>query len=131
MTANDIIIDEVLKVENRSFWFRILACSIGYFAMSLWLNSIRTTASLWLVWLLIIIQFILYFSIFITSYFRSKVFGLNNNIALILFTALAVLGRVENWEIIIIPLLVVTMLVLSKKKKKISTEAQERFLKNE
>ena len=59
MTANDIIIDEVLKVENRSFWFRILACSIGYFAMSLWLNSIRTTASLWLVWLLIIIQFIL------------------------------------------------------------------------
>ncbi|MBP7017036.1 MAG: hypothetical protein KBB23_07600 [Smithella sp.] len=131
MTANDIIIDEVLKVENRSFWFRILACSIGYFAMSLWLNSIRTTASLWLVWLLIIIQFILYFSIFITSYFRSKVFGLNNNIALILFTALAVLGRVENWEIIIIPLLVVTMLVLSGINKKISTEAQERFLKNE
>jgi len=131
MTANDIIIDEVLKVENRSFWFRILACSIGYFAMSLWLNSIRTTASLWLVWLLIIIQFILYFSIFITSYFRSKVFGLNNNIALILFTTLAVLGRVENWEIIIIPLLVVTMLVLSGINKKISTEAQERFLKNE
>ena len=131
MTANDIIIDEVLKVENRSFWFRILACSIGYFAMSLWLNSIRTTASLWLVWLLIIIQFILYFSIFITSYFRSKVFGLNNNIALILFTALAVLGRVENWEIIIIPLLVVTMLVLSGINKKISTEEQERFLKNE
>ena len=131
MTANDIIIDEVLKVENRSFWSRILACSIGYFAMSLWLNSIRTTASLWLVWLLIIIQFILYFSIFITSYFRSKVFGLNNNIALILFTALAVLGRVENWEIIIIPLLVVTMLVLSGINKKISTEAQERFLKNE
>lgn len=131
MTANDIIIDEVLKFKNRSFWFRILACSIGYFVMSLWLNSIRTTASLWLVWLLIIIQFTLYFSIFITSYFRSKVFGLNNNIALILFTALAVLGRVENWELIILPLLIVTMLVLSARNKKISTEAQERFLKNE
>lgn len=82
-------------------------------------------------WLLIIIQFTLYFSIFITSYFRSKVFGLNNNIALILFTALAVLGRVENWELIILPLLIVTMLVLSARNKKISTEAQERFLKNE
>ena len=130
MTA-DFIVEEVLKIENRSFWFRILACSIGYLVITLWLNSIRASAALWLLWLLIIIQFALYFSIFITSYFRSKVFGLNNNIALILFTALAVLGRVENWELIIIPLLIVTMLVLSARNKKISTEAQDRFLKNE
>ena len=130
MTANDIIIDEVLKFENRSFWFRILACSIGYFVMTLWLNSIRTTASLWFVWILIIIQFSLYFSIFIVGLNRSKIFGLTNNVALILFTVLAVLGRVEDWELVIIPLLVVSMLILSARNKKISTEAQERFLKN-
>lgn len=131
MTANDIIIDEVLKVENRSFWFRILASAIGYFLITTWLNSIRATASLWFVWVLIIVQFSLYFAIYITSYSRSKVLGLNKNVAWIIFVSLAVLGRVKNWEIIIIPLLVVTMLVLSGINKKISTEAQERFLKNE
>ena len=130
MAVSDFIIDEVLKIENRSFWFRILACSIGYLVITLWLNSIRASAALWLLWLLIIIQLTLYLSIFITSYFRSKVFGLNNNIALIIFTALAVLGRVENWELTIIPILVVTMLILSARNKKISTESQERFLKN-
>lgn len=129
MAVSDVIIDEVLKIENRSFWFLILACSIGYLVITLWLNSIRASAALWLLWLLIIIQLTLYLSIFITSYFRSKVFGLNHKIALIIFTAFAVLGRVENWELIIIPILVVTMLTLSARNRKISTEAQARFSK--
>jgi hypothetical protein len=130
MTASDFINNEVLKSENRLFWFRILASSIGYLAITLWLNSIRTTASLWFVWILIIIQFSLYFSIFIAGYTRSKVFGLNNNIALILFVVLAGLGRVNNWELIIIPLLVVTMLVLSTRTKRISSKAQSLFSEN-
>jgi len=131
MAASDIIINEVLKIENRSFWFRILASAIGYFLITIWLNSIRATAALWIVWPMIIIQFTLYFAIFFTSYRRSQILGLNKNVALIIFVVLAILGRVENWEIIITPLLVVTMLVLSGINKKISTEAQERFLKNE
>jgi len=131
MTVNNIIVDEVLKVENRSFWFRILASAIGYFLITTWLNSIRATASLWFVWILIIVQFSLYFAIYITSYSRSKVLGLNKNVAWIIFVTLAVLGRVENWEIIIIPLLVVTMLVLSGINKKISNEVQALFSKSE
>jgi hypothetical protein len=130
MTAHDFIDEEVLKIENRSFWFRILASSIGYLAITLWLNSIRTTASLWFVWILIIIQFSLYFSIFITGYTRSKVFGLNKNIAWILFSVLAVLGRVNNWELIIIPLLVITMLILSARNRKMSSKAQALFSGN-
>jgi hypothetical protein len=124
MTASDFIKNEVLKIENRSFWLRILGSSVGYLVITLWLNSIRATASLWFVWPLIIIQFALYFSIFIAGYQRSKVFGLNKNLAWVLFIILTVLGRVNDWEVIVIPLLVVVMLVLSATNKKISQERQ-------
>ena len=82
------------------------------------------------VWVLIIIQFALYFSIFIAGYQRSKVFGLNKNIALVLFILLAVLGRVNDWELIIIPLLVVIMLVFSTKNKKVSEKGQSVLTQN-
>ena len=111
-TASDFLKNEVLKIENRMFWAKILGSSVGYLLITLWLNSIRATASLWFVWVLIIIQFALYFAIFISSYQRSKIFGLNKNLALVLFTILAVLGRVNDWELVVIPLLIVIMLSL-------------------
>ena len=123
-TTSDFLNKEVLKIENRLFWSRILGSSIGYLLMTLWLNSIRVTASLWIVWVLIIVQFAIYFSIFITSYQRSKVFGLNKNISLVLFIALAVFGRVNDWEIVIIPLLVIVMLVFSVMNKKVSEKGR-------
>lgn len=116
-TVSNFVANEILKMENRLFWTKLLIFSIGYLLITLWLNSIRTNASLWFVWILIIIQFALYFSIFISSYGRSKVLGLNKNFALILFTILAILGRVNDWELLIIPLLVVTMLVFSARNK--------------
>ena len=113
-----------LKMENRNYWGRILSSSIGYLLMTLWLNNIRATAAHWLVWVLIIIQFALYFSIFISGYQRSKVLGLNENFALILFVILAVLGRVNDWQIVVIPLLVVVTLAFSVRNKRISKEVQ-------
>ncbi len=115
----DAAANEVLGIENRLFWFRILIPSIGYLGMTLLLNSIRSSAWLWFVWVLIIIQFALYLSIFVAGYKRSKVFGLNKNLAIVLFTILALGGRVNDWELVIIPLLVVIMLVFSVKNKKI------------
>jgi hypothetical protein len=82
--ANDFIKNEILKVENRLFITRMLGSAIGYALITMWLNSIRATASLWLVWVLIIIQYALYFWIFINGYQRSKVLGLNKDIASIL-----------------------------------------------
>ena len=111
-------------MENRNYWGRILSSSIGYLLMTLWLNNIRATAAHWLVWVLIIIQFALYFSIFISGYQRSKVLGLNENFALILFVILAVLGRVNDWQIVVIPLLVVVTLAFSVRNKRISKEVQ-------
>lgn len=122
--ANDFIKNEVLKVENRLFFARILGSAIGYALITIWLNSIRTNASLWFVWILIIIQFALYFWIFINGYQRSRVLGLNKNLALILFIIFTVLGRVNDWELLIIPLLVVVMLIFSVRNKRISDKGK-------
>lgn len=120
--ANDIIKNEVLRVENVLFFTRILGSAIGYALMTMWLNSIRATASHWFLWILIIIQFSLYAWIFVNSYRRSRVLGLNKNLAWILFIVLAVLGRVNDWEVLIIPLLVIVMLILSARNKRVSDE---------
>ena len=122
--TSDFLKNEVLKMENRLFWDKILGSSVGYLLITLWLNSIRATASLWFVWILIIIQFALYFSIFSSGYQRSKVFGLNKNLALILFIILAVLGRVNDWELVVIPLLIVVMLSFSAINKRVSDKGQ-------
>jgi len=122
-SARNFIRNEVLKIENRLFLGKLFSSTIGYVLTTFWLNSIRATAPIWLVWVLIIIQFALYFSIFIVSYQRSKVFR-HNNVALILFVALAVLGRVNDLELLIIPLLVLSMLTLSTRAKKVSENGQ-------
>jgi hypothetical protein len=115
--ATDFIHNEQMKIDNRLFWGRIVGSSLGYLIVTLFLNSIRTTAPLWFVWVLIVIQFALYFSIFIAGYSRSKALGLNKTVALVVFVIFAVLGRINNWEIIVIPLVVVGVLVCSALKK--------------
>ena len=130
ITAENFLTNEVLKIENRMFWGKLIGSSIGYLLITLWLNSIRATASLWFVWVLIIIQFALYFSIFISGYQRSKVFGLNKNLALVLFIILVVLGRVNGWEMIVILLLIVVMLAFSARNKKVSKKGQTMLPKN-
>jgi len=124
VTAENFLTNEMLKIENRMFWSKLLSSVIGYILITLWLNSIRATTSLWFVWVLIIIQFALYFSIFITGYQRSKVLGLNKTLAHVIFVVLAVLGRVNDWEIIVIPLLVIVMLIFSVRNKKVSEKGQ-------
>lgn len=118
--ANEFIKGEVLKLERNGFAVRIIITAIGYVGITFWLNAIRATAPLWFVWVLIIVQFALYFSIFITSYRRAITCGLNKNISIIIFTVLAILGRVNDWEIAIIPLTIIIMLIFSTKAKDVS-----------
>ncbi len=120
--ANDFIKREVLNLERNSFAVRIIATALGYTGITFWLNAIRATASLWFVWILIIVQFAFYFSIFITSNRRAIVCGLNKNIGIIIFIAFAILGRVNDWELVIIPLMVVIMLIVSMKAKSVSND---------
>jgi len=111
--------NEWLKMKRSEFLLKILFIVAGYTGISLWLNAIRATASLWFVWLLIIIQLILYFSIFTVSYLRAKECGFKR-FSFIVFLILSVLGRVENWELVIIPALPVIMLVISARNKNLS-----------
>ncbi len=120
--ANEFIKGEVLKLERNSFAVSIIVTVIGYTGITFWLNAIRATAPLWFVWVLIIVQFALYFSIFISSYRRAIVCGFNKNISLIIFTALAILGRVNDWEILVIPLTIIVMLIFSIKTKNVSDD---------
>lgn len=125
MTADDFVQNRMLKIENKLFWGHLLARSIGYLLITLLLNSIRTSIPSWFLWILIIIQFVLYFSIFFVSFQRALVFGINKNLALIIFIIFAILGRVNDWEILILPVLVVVMLVLSTKNKKLPEESKK------
>lgn len=120
--VSNFVKGEVLKLERNSFTFRIFAIVVSYAAMTLWLNAIRTTAPLWFVWVLIIIQLLLYCSIFLSCCARLVVIGLNKNIGLAIFITLAVLGRVNDWELLIIPLTVIVILIYSAKAKNVSNE---------
>lgn len=113
----------VLKQERNTFLFKLIVYVILYVIFTFWLNSIRTTAAIWFVWVLIIIQFTFYFSIFIVSFRYSKIYGLNSNFGSILFIILAVLGRINDWELLIIPLLLIVMTVCAFKNKNISDRA--------
>lgn len=110
---------EWLRMKKTEFIVNMLFVLIGYIGITFWLNSIRATANLWFVWVLIIIQFILYCLIFSTSYMRFKACG-HKRFGIIPFIILAILGRVENWELVIIPLLVVSMLIISARNKNLS-----------
>ena len=105
---------EWIKLRKTEFISKLLLTLVGYVGITLWLNNIRATAPLWLVWFLIIVQLLLYFSIFSSSYLRFKSIK-NNNFGFPLFLVLAILGRVENWEILVIPLTTIYILIISAK----------------
>lgn len=128
--VNKIFRNEILKQERNLFLFKIFSSIILYTVITLWLNSIRATAPIWFVWILIVIKFAFYFSIFIVSYRYSKVCGLNKNFSLILFIILTVLGRVNDWELLIIPLLSLTMLICALKNKMLSEKGNSMLPEN-
>ena len=118
-TKTDNKTDLVIKLftlqgDRNAYMSSMTLVVIGYAGITFWLNEIRENSSLWLVWMLIIIQLILYFSIFVISYQRAQLIGIKR-FGIIPFIILAILGRVENWEIFIIPLLLITMFLLSAK----------------
>jgi hypothetical protein len=123
--TSDFIKTETLKITSTEFKANIVGILIGYIGITLWLNAIRSNTSTWFLWVLIAIQFLLYSSIFSFSYNRTLVIGLNKQFGFGLFIALAMLGRVNNWELFIIPLLVVVMFIFSAKNNNLSKKRPE------
>lgn len=122
--AHEFLKGEVLKMERNSFFVRIVVAALAYTGISYWLNAIRADAPLWFVWFLIIVQLALYFSIFISGYRRAIVCGLNKNLSFIIFVALAILGRINDWELVIIPLTVIGMVIFSARAKNVSEKGK-------
>lgn len=124
--AGSFIEKEALKIENTNFIGKLLFFSFLYLVVTLLLNHIRVTAPIWLVWTIIVSQILLYFSIFSLSYPRLKVLGLNRIMAFSIPLFFAVLGRVNDWQILVIPAFLILMIVLSSRNKKLS-EAGRNF----
>ena len=120
--ANELIKREVLRVEKNTFIFWLFLVPAGYVGTTLWLNAIRQSAALWFVWVLIVLQLFLYFSIFVACLTRARQCGHRH--AIWLFLVLAIASRVNNWELVLIPAMAVTMLVLSERNQKVSSERQ-------
>jgi hypothetical protein len=116
------VIEFALKNESKYFIGSILFSSVVYLLVTLLLNSIRATAPIWLVWILIGIQFLYYYFIFASAYRRSIVYGLSSGLALVVFVILAILGRVNDWEILVIPSMLVVMILISLANKRVSNE---------
>ncbi len=98
-----------------SFAFKIVAVTVGYVAITYWLNIIRTSAPLWFLWCLIIVQLLLYLAIFVSSYHCAVECGLRKSISMFIFIVLTILGRVNDWEVVIIPLTIIIMVIVSLK----------------
>ncbi len=129
-TNNKFLKNETLKHDHSWFLATLFYPLVGYIIVTLILNAIRVTAPLWIVWLLIIVQILLYISIFVINYRRAVVMGLNKYTSLGLFSLLAVLGRINDWELAVLPLIILIMFLLSRRNKKISKKSESLLPKN-
>ena len=120
--ANELIKREVLRAEKNAFIFWFFLALVGYVGTTLWLNAIRQHAALWFVWVLIVLQLLFYFSIFVACLRRARQCGYQY--AFWVFLVLAIASRVNNWELVLIPGMAVTMLILSERNQKVSSEGQ-------
>jgi len=109
-------VSALIKAEyGKMFAGKMVASAIGYLVVTLFLNWIRASASLWIVWPLILIQLGLYVSIFFSGCRFFTTLGINATLTLVVFVALAALGRVVYlfaWEWVAIPLALAIVVAL-------------------
>ncbi len=119
--VHDHIKAEILRGEKNLFIFQLSITIIGYIGMTFWLNSIRQTAPIWVVWVLIVIQFLFLITFFAVCSVRAKQCGFRH--AWLIFIVF-ILSRVSNWEFVLLPLLVLVMLILSERNQNVSAQRQ-------
>ena len=109
-------------MEHRAFVWRLVLTIAAYVSTTLWLNSIRQTAVLWFVWVLIVVQLFFFVTIFVVCSLRLKKCGFRHR--WLLFIPLF-LSRIENWEVAVIPALALFMIILSARNRNVATENLE------
>lgn len=103
------------------FAVKLLVATFGYVGVTLWLNAIRQTAASSLVWVLIALQLLCFFAIFVVCWGRAQQCGFRHTWLMIVPL---ILSRINDWEWVILPALVVIMLILSARNRHVSAEHQ-------
>lgn len=114
--ATEVITKEVLRAEKNMFIFRLVITVVSYAGMTIWLNAIRQSAPVWLLWLLIGVQMFLFLTIFVISSLRMRQCRMPS---WWLWVPL-ILSRINNWEIVAIPTTIIVTLILSELNKHVS-----------
>ena len=116
--ATEVITSEVLRAEKNVFIFRLVITVISYTGITIWLNAIRQTTPVWMLWLLIGVQIFLLLTIFVISSLRMR---RCRKPSWWLWLPL-ILSRINNWEIVAIPTAIIVTLILSEMNKHVSQE---------
>lgn len=106
----------VIKNEQNIFIGKSIINILAYALITWWLNSIRVHSSISFVWILIGLQFLLYCLIFARCYTFANMRWLKAFGVIVLVGA--VLGRINDWEFVAIPLSVIVTLLFSSKTSK-------------
>lgn len=120
--VHELIKREILRAEKNIVIFRLFVCLAGYVGTTLWLNAIRQASALWFVWILIGLQFFFLISIFVVCSMRARQCGHRHPYIWLL--PILFLSRVENWELVVLPALVVIILIISERNQQVSSERQ-------
>jgi hypothetical protein len=121
--VHELLTNEVLRTEHRAFVFRFVLTIAAYVGTAFWLNSIRQTAALWFVWVLIVVQLFFFLTIFVVCSLHLRQCGFRHGWWLPFIPLF--LSRVENWEIVVIPALALFMIIFSARNRNVAPENQE------
>ncbi len=125
--AAEVIKREIMRGEKNKFIFLLLVVALSYVGVTFWLNAIRQTAAIWLVWCLIGLQLFLFLTIFVVCSLRLR--QCCQHRWWLWFPLL--LSRVNNWEIVFIPAAAIVTLIMSEVNQNVSEERQHLLLAEE
>ncbi len=119
ISPDEFIRNEVLKIERRLFAARFVGTLIGYIVLSVILSRVRQAASIVLLWTLIIIQWALLLSAFVSALGRLRQCRVRHS-WLVFFPL--ILSRINAWELVVLPVFAATMLWVSARNRHVAQE---------
>jgi TPR repeat protein len=116
--ATEIVKREILRTEKNRYILNLFMVIAGYVGVTLWVNSVRQSASDWLLWTLVVIQLLLVLALFVVSSLRLRQCRMP---WWWLFIPL-VLTRINNLEYVVIAGTIILMAILSERNEYVSAE---------
>ena len=122
----DEIERELLAINRKKFTSGLICGSALYFFFGYVLSSAHGMTGF--VWLGIFGQYFSYFGLFIAGYDRALAAGVGRGLAGMILAIAFALGRIDGWDLAVIPLFVVAMLILSAQIKSVPKEELSQFI---